>query len=522
MPSIKTAKEQLAEQIAEFYDDPLGYVMFVFPWDEDPSIQKVKLQEPWASRYGCEWGPDAWACEFLDHLGDEIKKRAFDGTSAVAPIRFTTSSGHGIGKSVMVAWLIKFILDTRPMSKGVVTANTGDQLKTKTWAELAKWHAMSVTADLFTYTNARGNMSIYRKGWGNPSNKKRIEENWRCDAMTCREENAEAFQGLHAAEGTPFYIFDEASGIPEKIWESRMGGATDGEPMSFDFGNPTRKSGYFYENCVGKNRHRFIVKKIDSRNVQITNKALIQEWAEDWGEDSDFFKVRVKGEFPSAGSVQFINSDDVDDAMRRPLPDDTRAPLLIGVDIARYGDDETVIYSRIGYDARSFGYKRFKGLDTTQVVEKVIETLQEFQRLGRKCNGLFVDEGYNPGVVDLLTRLGWNPIAVNFGNKASDRAYRYRGDEMWGRMRDDLRKLALPSDSLLREQLTQREYGFTDSGGKIHLESKRDMKDRGLVSPDIADALALTWASPPAMDVMDLAQTNPLFSNHEYDPLETR
>ena len=154
-----TPDELLANKIATFYADPLGYVMFVFPWDTEESIQLVELQEPWASRFNSKYGPDAWACEFLDELGTEIKKRNFNGKDAVDPIQFSTSSGHGIGKSVDVAWLIKFILDTRPYSKGVVTSNTAEQLKTKTWAELGKWHKLSLTSHWFDYNTGRGAMS---------------------------------------------------------------------------------------------------------------------------------------------------------------------------------------------------------------------------------------------------------------------------------------------------------------------------------------------------------------------------
>ncbi|GAG27374.1 unnamed protein product, partial [marine sediment metagenome] len=221
---------ELANDLAELYDDPLGYVLYAFPWDTEPALQIIEMQEPWASRYGSKYGPDVWACEFLDELGAEIQARGFNGSKSVPPIRFSTASGHGIGKSAMVAWIIKFISDTRPFSKGVVTANTSEQLKTKTWAEVGKWHGYSVTKHLYNYTAGRGAMALTRKS--DPAT-------WRCDAQTCREENAEAFQGLHAANSTPYFVFDEASGIPDPIWEARQGGLTDGEPMSFDFGNPT-------------------------------------------------------------------------------------------------------------------------------------------------------------------------------------------------------------------------------------------------------------------------------------------
>lgn len=536
MSNTRTPDEQLSELMGFFSDKPLDYVMFNFPWRTEPAIQMVKLQEPYKSRFHSEYGPDLWACEFLDELGADIRKRGFDGRHAVAPLKYTTSSGHGIGKSTMVAWIIKFIGDCYPWSMGVVTANTGDQLRTKTWAELAKWNAMSKTSHLWSYSNARGNMNIHRIG------EKDTEAKWRCDAMTARAENSEAFQGLHAANSVPYYIFDEASGIENAIWESRIGGATDGMPMSFDFGNPTRKTGYFFENTVGANKHRFTVRKIDSRTVAITNKELMEEWRLDWGEESDLFKVKVRGEFPSSSSVQFIGSDLVFDAMHRPALATNVDPLVIGVDVARFGINDTVIYPRIGNDARSFPFKRFNGLDAVQVAEKVIEVLQEFQRLGRKCNGLFIDGGgLGAGPIDILRRLGYNPIDVNFGGKPGDMKYRYKGDEMWGRMRDSIGSgLALPNDRELESQLTQREYGLTASGGRINLETKKLMTERlgnkHGVSPDVADALALTYSQVVALDVMtpqevsamgnkDLAA---LFSNAakttnwDYDPLEAK
>jgi hypothetical protein len=489
--------------------------MYVFPWDSHPSIQKVELDERYKDRFRSQYGPDRWACEFLDDLGKDIRERGFDGKHTVKPIRYSTASGHGIGKSVLVSWLIKFILDTRPFSKGVVTANTADQLRTKTWAELGKWHSLSLTEHLYDFTSGRGAMALKRKGFG---------DRWACTAQTCREENSEAFQGLHAADSTPFFIFDEASGIPDKIWEARAGGATDGEPMYFDFGNPTRKSGMFFENCIGQYRHRYNVRSIDSRDVSITNKDLFAEWAADRGEESDFFKVKVRGVFPSAGSLQFINSDLVEAATRRERIIDAHAPLLIGVDVARFGDDETVIYPRIGYDARSFSYAKFSGLDTVQVAGKVINTIREFAMIGKPVTGLFVDGGgLGAGVVDQLRHLGYNPIEVQFGNKAIDSiTYRYRGDEMWGRMREGIDKLCLPRDIDLMAQLTQREYGYTLSGNKMHLEPKDDMKKRGLQSPDIADALALTFAEDPAIITTGEFAPATKMALHDYNPLEGR
>ena len=521
--------EQLAEDLAGFYADPLGYVMYCFPWDTDAAIQQVPLAPQYRTRFRSDFGPDVWACEFLDALGEDIRERNFMGTKAVRPIRYSTVSGHGIGKGALTSWLIKFILDTRPFSKGIVTANTATQLKTKTWSEVGKWNALSLTADWFQYNSGRGNMSLAHR---------EHRDIWRCDAQTCREEDAEAFQGLHAANSTPFYVFDEASGIGQSIWNARAGGATDGEPMSFDFGNPTRNSGQFFENCVGKDKHRYTVRQINSRDVHITGKPLFDEWLEDYGEDSDWYKVKVLGQFPSMGDLQFIPMDLVEAAMtREDAAHDRSAPLLIGVDVARHGNNETVIYPRIGYDCRSFapvpGSGRYRGLSIDQTVGQVIACIREFRNKGIEPSGVFVDGGGIGGaVIDFLRKYGYQVHEVQFGGKPTDaKTYRFKVDEMWGNLRDALPKMTLPSKVTpsgpeLRTQLTQREFGYTLAGEKVNLESKKDALKR--LGPetmwDLVDALACTFAE----DVAPLAMLSGALSaktseiKHEFDPLDER
>lgn len=510
-------EEQLDELLAECVADPLRYVMQIFPWTIDQNIQQVKLPAAYQKRFNSEFGPDVWACEYLDALGQEIRRRGFDGKRAVEPIQFTTASGHGIGKSVMVAWLTKFIMDTRPFCRGTVTANTADQLKSKTWAEVGKWNSLSLTSHRFNYSSGRGSMSLTHREY---------PKEWFVNAQTCREENSEAFAGQHAANSTSFYIFDEASAIPSKIFEVRGGGLTDGEPMTFDFGNPTRNSGNFYENCLGSQSHRHRFFQIDSRHVQITNKTYIDRLIQDYGIDSDYVRVRVKGEFPEAGSIQFIPTGDVDDATMRELVRDKYAPLVLGVDVAGQGGDDSVIYPRMGMDARSFAPWRYKGLDTVQMVGKVIEAIAFFRGLGVKVAAIFIDAGgLGQGVYDQLNHLGYRPIDVQFGGRASDpRAYRRKGDEIWGSMRDAIHtRLCLPEPGQpvhadLRTQLTSREYGLTDIGA-IHLERKPVMRERGVGSPDIADALALTFAQEVAAGG-GAGSREPTFCIHEYDPLE--
>lgn len=496
--------------MAAFYDDPLSFVMFAFPWDTDPALQVVRLPPEYRMQYGCDFGPDLWACQMLEDIGRQVRERGFDGVHAVAPIQYAVSSGHGIGKSAMSAWLTWWIVSTRPHSKGVVTANTAPQLESKTWAGVASWGAKCITRHWFNVNTGKGAMRLTHK---------QFPDSWRVDAQTCREENSESFAGLHAASSTPWYLFDEASAIPDKIWEVAEGGKTDGEPMHFVFGNPTRNTGAFAE-CFGRQRHRWINRQIDSREVAITNKKLLQEWVDDYGEDSDFVKVRVRGVFPNASSTQFIARNLVDEAMRRDAEAANTAgrTACVGVDVARFGDDASVIRTRLGRDARSIAPKRFQGLDTMQLAARVAEHVTYLGGLGLRVV-VFVDGGgVGGGVVDRLRQIGIDVIEVQFGAAARDpRKYLNRRAEIWGAMRDWLTVGCIDKDETLATDLTSVEYQFTLKD-QIQLERKEDMKKRGLASPDDADALALTFAEPvpefhqaPADAVSQIAQARRRF-----------
>ncbi|WP_423820845.1 terminase [Salinisphaera sp. SPP-AMP-43] len=381
-----------------------------------------------------------------------------------------------------MAWTILFIMSTRPGCKGVVTANTSDQLRTKTWAELAKWHRRCITRDWFVYSNSRGNMNIHHVD---------DPQNWRCDAQTCREENSESFAGLHAVNSTPFYIYDEASAVPNSIWEVSEGGMTDGEPMWFVFGNPTRTTGRFAE-CFGVMRHRWSTRKVDSREVQVTNKVKIAEWIEDYGEDHDFVRVRVRGEFPRVGDTQFIGAHIVTEAMARELdvPVFAHFPRFIGVDVARFGSDNSVIMRRQG--PMVWKPKVFNRVDTMELVGYIVDEARDFE-----SNVIFIDGvGVGGGVVDRLHQLGFDVVDVQSGQAAVDhKRFKNRRMELWYRMREWLDgDVSLPAGlNELRDDLTGPEYGFNDRQQMV-LESVDSMKERGLASPDYASALAMTFA----------------------------
>lgn len=535
----KGADAELQEILGDMWDKPLEYVMFMFPWDTDETIQLVELAPEYKARFGCKYGPDKWACEFLDDWGDQIRASNFDGHNSVPPLKFATGSGHGIGKSTLTAWIIKFLMDTRPGSMGTVTANTDVQLRTKTWAELGKWHNMSLTKHWFKYNSGRGNMSLKAlpEYAGEPG-----PDRWACTAQTCREENSESFAGQHAPTATSFYIFDEAGGIPDKIFEVREGGTTDGEPMIFDFGNPTRNTGMFFENCVGRFKHNYTVRCIDSRSCVLPNKERIERWRSDYGEESDFFKVRVRGQFPALGSAQFISTEDVQRAMNRMTPSFDQIahqPLVLGVDCARYGDDESVIYPRQGIDARSWPARRYRELDTWQLTNRIVECFNDFAAIGKRPAMIFVDQGnFGVAIVDNLRHLGYPVIGVDFGKAAKDGVHKYEGDRIWGELKSALVDgLVLPDigeqKTDMEIQMTQREYGYMSE--RIHLETKKDMKERlgadVASSPDLVDALAVTYYQPIALMAPN-TKTQPLRNMqdgpkepkgplNDYDPLDT-
>lgn len=462
---------ELADICAAHYADPYGWVMAMFDWDHG-ELQGFT-------------GPDIWQKQILDEIGAQVLDRGFDGVQPVDVIREAVASGHGIGKSALTAWLILWIMSTRPHAKGIITANTSDQLRTKTWGELGKWRSRCLVGHWFEYNNSRGSMNLYHKSY---------PESWRADAQTCREENSEAFAGLHAANSTPFYLFDEASAVPDKIWEVAEGGLTDGEPMFFVFGNPTKNVGKFRE-CFTRQSHRWNTHQIDSRTAKMTNKKQIKQWGDDWGEDSDFFRVRVLGKFPRAGDMQFMASDDVYQAQKRGpgryLGDD---PLICGIDVARGGEDNCMIQFRRGKDAKSEKVYKIPGeksRDSMKLVSMLIMILDR-----HKPDVSFLDvTGIGGPIGDRLRQLGYHVVDVGFGHVADDeKKFANKTAEMGYRCRQWIMDGgSIYDENDLEEQLTTRDY-WHDAKDRLVLEPKDDLKKRLGISPDWADALYLTFA----------------------------
>ena len=467
-------ERRLAAEVADCYADPLRFVRTFYPWGEPNTFLAHAT------------GPDVWQAEFLTRLGAAVRHRQFDGVTAVQPIRMAVSSGHGIGKSTLVAWIVDWIMSTRTNSRGTITANTFTQVQDKTWAAIRKWTPLCLTGPWFEVTAER-------------MRRRDHPESQFCSATSCREENSEAFAGQHERTSSSFYIFDESSAVPDSIFEVAEGGLTDGEPMIFLFGNPTRSTGMFHRACFGSARNRWDSVTIDSRDSAFTNKAQIHEWLEDYGEDSDFFRVRVRGLPPAASDLQFIDAQSVFAAQQRAvrtLPDDA---LVCGLDVARGGDDNNVFRFRRGANARSIPAIRIPGeetRDSMRLVTKASEVLDQ-RHDGYPVTMMFIDgTGIGGPIVDRLKQLGHtNVMEVQFGGRAPDLKYANMRSYMWGQMRDWLDHGSIDNDPRLEQDMTGPDYQH-DTHDRIVLEAKERMKRRGLDSPDDGDALALTFAAP--------------------------
>lgn len=485
--SAADATDELLDAVAQFKDDPLGFVLFVFPW----GVEGTTLAK--------EEGPDVWQTKVLH----EISQRLSRGDEAQEAVRIAVASGHGIGKTALVAWLIIWFIATRPNPQIVVTANTKNQLEGKTWRELAKWHKVSLVEPWFQWTATK----FYHKA---------APDTWFASAVPWTKERAEAFAGTH--EEHVLLIFDEASAIADEIWEVAEGALTTAGAMQICFGNPTRNTGRFRE-CWRRFRHRWFTLQVDSRTAKKANQKQLQAWIDDYGEDSDFARIRIKGEFPRAASTQFIDADTVEEAAQRYLrrlrekqerkhnqnvvvsglsiEEDVanhRAPLLMSVDVARFGGDESVIGLRRG--DLFLIHKRYREVSTDQLAGYVAEAIGAFSP-----DAVFVDGvGIGAGVVDTLRSRGFEIREVNGGLKAlDDRHYFNRRVEMWDGMRKWLKAGGLiPDDAVLRDDLTSPEYGF-DMKNRWQLETKDDMRARGLPSPDAADCLSMTFFEPVAL-----------------------
>jgi hypothetical protein len=489
----------LVDWLASVTDDPLAFTLGAYPWGE-PGTVLEKFD-----------GPDQWSRD----LFAQIKAGVIDTTRA---IQIATASGHGIGKSATVAWIILWAFCTFPDTRGVVTANTEAQLKTKTWSELGKWYNLCwFTREHFTLTAT----ALLSK---DPDR----ERTWRIDAIAWSEKNPTAFAGLHNQGKRIILIFDEASEIHDMIWETAEGALTDADTQIIwlVFGNPTRNSGRFRECFAGGLHHEhWQCRQIDSRSVAVTNKDRFDKWIRTYGIDSDFVRIRVLGQFPRRGEMEFFSSIEIDEAMTREVPYvDRSTPLAVGVDVARFGRNNSVIFPRKGRDARTIERRSYNGIATTELTNNVFQVFTQYHP-----DGIFVDGGgVGGGVVDQCRERRLYVTEVQFGGKdditgivfdTMGERYANKRAAMYGALRAWLRTGAIPPDHELKKAMLAIKYTH-NTKDQIQLMSKEDLLDDnpGLVLDDL-DALALTFGGPIAKSAIaggDFPHDDLVVS--EYDP----
>jgi hypothetical protein len=447
-------KQLLAAQMAKYYADPLGYVYFDFPWGRSGTLLEHEHV-------------DDWQADYLRDLGRQVA----EGKES---IQIAMASGHGPGKSTEVAWVIHWFMRTRPNPQIIVTANTASQLATKTWRELAKWHNLSMSKSLFTYTATKYYHNEH-------------PDTWFASAIPWSKERSESFAGAH--EKHILIIFDEASAIDDVIWEVTNGAMSTKGAIWLVFGNPTRNTGRFFE-CFHKLKHRWTNVHVDSRKARMTNKTLIQQDIADYGEDSDYVRVRWLGLFPRKSSSQFIGTDLVEKATKQSYPPHAYAhsAIIVGVDVARYGSDQSAISVRQGL--RLHELRKYRQIDTMQLASHAAEAFRSY-----KADAIMVDGiGIGAGVVDRLKQLGYPVIDVVAGSKPECEKYLNKRAEMWARTKEWLEAGGwIPDDRELKEELCYPEFHYTLKD-QLQIESKDDMRDRGLNSPDVAESLVYTFA----------------------------
>jgi hypothetical protein len=410
--------------------------------------------------------PDAWQLEALRAL-------------ARGHTRLAIRSGHGVGKTALAAWAITWFANTRAPFKVAVTAPTAPQLFDALYPELLKWFQLLPQS--------------WRQLWDITGDHITLKGDQECfiTARTSRPDKPEAMAGLHSAH--VLLVADEASGIDEAVYEAAGGSMSSPGAITLLIGNPTRSTGFFWR-CHLMERDRWFTMRVSSADSPRVTRDYCEEVSRRYGQDSNAYRVRVLGEFPVADADTLIPATLVDEAMTRDVALDLTAAELWGVDVARYGDDASVLIKRRGGVVYEMP-RRWRNFDTMQLAGAL---KAEYDAQGANKPALIVIDviGIGAGVVDRLHEQNLPILGVNVAEVASmtGRYARLR-DELWVRCREwlETRAVRLPRDDQLRDDLAAPRYSFL-SDGRLKVEDKNSMRARGLPSPDSADALNLTFA----------------------------
>jgi len=415
--------------------------------------------------------PEKWQAEALQAVVDNN--------------RVAIRSGHGVGKTAFLSWLILWWMLTRRPVKIGCTANSKDQLRDVLWAEVHLWHNR-----LPDFLKEALEIQTDRVIFAEDASKDQVENFAR--ARTARKENPEALQGLHSKY--MLFIIDEASGVEEEVFEAARGVMSSHGAKTVMTGNPTRASGYFF-GAFHKHRALWWTRRVSCKEVpNLVSDSFRQELIDEWGEDSNVFRYRYLGDFPISDENVVIPLNLLEAAQDRKV-EISYTGIKWGVDVARFGADRTCLVRR-SYNAILQPAQTWRNKDIMQVAGLVAQAYEE-EALECRPEIIMVDViGYGAGVVDRLTELGLPVCGVNVAESAAVKAkYMRLRDELWFEARHwfEEKHCRIPRDEMMVAELSGVVYDIT-STGKLKVESKPEMKKRGLRSPDIADAVCLTFA----------------------------
>jgi len=409
--------------------------------------------------------PDPWQVEGLRAL-------------ARGHTRIAVRSGHGVGKTAFAAWAMIWFANTRSPFKCAVTAPTAPQLFDALWPELVKWfnRLPSGWRDLWIITTDH----ITSKG----------DPEAFVTARTSRPDKPEAMAGLHSDH--ILLVADEASGIDEAVYEAAGGSMSSQGAITLLIGNPTRSSGFFWRAHMME-RDRWFTMRVSAADSPRVARAFVDEISQRYGMDSNAYRIRVLGEFPVADADTVIQASLVDDAMVRDVALDPSAAIIWGVDVARFGNDASVLIKRQGNVVPEMP-RRWRQVDTMQLAGAL---KAEYDGAGAARPAIICIDviGIGAGVVDRLHEQNLPILGLNVSEAASTTGrYARLRDELWIRCREWLesRAVRLPRDDQLRDDLVAPRFSFL-SDGRLQVESKNSMRSRSLASPDAADALIHTF-----------------------------
>lgn len=429
--------------------------------------------------------------------------------------RIAMQSSKGVGKSTILAWCAWNFLVTRLHPKIAATSISWDNLSDGLWTEMAKWRGKSeLLQHQFEWTKTR----IFNKVH---------HETWYMSARTWPKSGdsnsqADTLAGLHA--DYLLFILDEVGGVPDGVMVAAEAGLASGiETKILMAGNPTHLEGPLYRAATSE-RHLWQVTEItsDPESPKRSSRVSLQ-WAleqrDKYGADSPWYIVNVLGKFPPSSINSLLGPDEVSASMKRQIREHTYswAQKRLGVDVARFGMDRTVLFPRQGL--RAFKPVVIQGARSNEIAARIMQAKNRW-----KSDVEFVDGtgGFGSGVVDSLLQAGVTAQEIHFSSKAIDPAYANRRAEMWFNMAEWIKKGGvLPNMPDLARELTAPQYTFIN--GKFQLEPKDQIKERLGFSPDLADALCLTFALPDMANFnkqdFNLGQDHAGRIKSDYDPV---